>query len=215
MRRPIWLAAVISAALLSAASCTEQTTKPAGKTPAGTAVPETQFTGLLSPNRTYREIENVLHPVAMFFATNRPPTVKPAMRIKSVEILKAVAKNGDSLKSVPEGARQLDVMRGVTVEGTDIGHCLHIAVFPDKRIALGDKVGEALRFEPAGLTQLQEVIRRFGAPTEKEMWIGPLAAQVGLQGAVYWWDGVGIAAGKDDTITHVLSREEEQAPQSK
>ncbi len=172
----------------------------------------THFTGLFSPNSTYITIDNTLCSVGVFFATNRPPAVKTTHGLHSQEILEAVAKNPDPWACVAATARQLDKQQRSTVGGIDIGECLHIVVFPSKTAVLGDKIQNTVRFEPSKITTLRAVIAKFGEPTEKEMWLGPLAAQVGLQNLVYWWDGVGIATGTDDTITHVLTRE--QMPES-
>ena len=167
----------------------------------------TRFSGIFSPNRNYREFNGVLQPVCIYFATNRAPVVKRTLNLRSQEILKAVAKNGDSFASVAATSRELDKMRFVTLDGASVAEWLHIAVFPNKATVLGDEAGD--------VTQLQAVLNKWGSPTEKEKWDGPLAAQVGLCATVYWWDGVGIAAGSDNTITHVLTREQEPAVESK
>ena len=63
-------------------------------------------------------------------------------------------------------------------------------------------------FQPAALKSLKEVKAKFGEPPEQELWSQKIARDLGLNGVVYWWGGVGVAADARGSITHVLLRME-------
>jgi hypothetical protein len=58
-------------------------------------------------------------------------------------------------------------------------------------------------FTSTASTNVADVVKSCGEPKRKETWSG-LGACVGLLGEVQWWGRIGLAAGADGQITHVL-----------
>lgn len=153
----------------------------------------------------YAEIGGVLHMFAVFIDHTRPAVIKAADDKISEGLLKAVCKNGDSLKSKPATARKLDAM-----QGSSRAEAMHIAVFTLPSITKTTEYKGAVSFEPGPLTTLREVVKKFGEPAEKEAWVAKeFVAWIGLNGTVYWWGAVGVGCSADGSITHVLIRERE------
>jgi hypothetical protein len=152
--------------------------------------------------------------VPMFMDLNKPAVIKSADDKISDNLLKDICKNGDDLKIVPAVARQLDKQQGF--QGNRYADALHIAVFPHSTIKVGKELKGTAYFEPGPLTKVDEVVKKYGRPLEKEAWIAKeFLAWIGLNGTVQWWGAVGIAGSSDGTITHVLIREKEGVYDSK
>lgn len=153
----------------------------------------------------YSNVGGVMYMVPMFMDKSRPASIPSANDKLSESALKAVCKNGDTLKTIPAGARQLDIMqRNAYVEA------LHIAVFPRADVMAATELKGGVAFELGPLTTLKEVVDRFGAPLEQEAWTAKdFQGWIGLNGIVSWWGAVGLAASPDGRISHILVRERE------
>jgi hypothetical protein len=128
--------------------------------------------------------------------------VKSADDKVSDSLLKDICKNGADLKAAPAASRPLLRPPGVIVESS----CF--AVFRDKSITVGDDFKNTANFEPGSRTKVDEVLKKYGQPSDREKWIAKeFESSIGLRGTVNWWGAVGIAGSKDGTITHVLTRE--------
>ena len=143
----------------------------------------------------------------MFMDTKKPAVIKSADDKISDKLLKDICKNGDDLKIAPAVARQMEAR---------YANALHIAVFPHSSIKVGKELAGTANFEAGSLTKVDEVVKKYGKPSEKEAWIAKeFQSWVGLNGTVHWWGAVGIAGSSDGTITHVLIREKEGVLDSK
>jgi hypothetical protein len=141
----------------------------------------------------------------MFMDTKRPAVIKSADDKISENVLKDVCKNGNDLKIAPAVSRQMDKQ-----QFNSYAEALHIAVFPNRSITVGEKLKATARFEPGPLTTIDSVIKKYGNPSEKEAWFAKdFKSWLGLNGIVYWWGAVGIAGSSDGTITHIFIREKE------
>ena len=143
--------------------------------------------------------------IALFFDPSRTTFPAPSNRD---ELFKSVAANASDL------TRVFDLIPVVTdnnlIKGLPAKGMLHIALSPVQGTSVIDKtlIEDPETSQPAALKSLQEVKAKFGEPTEQELWSQKIAHDLGLNGVVYWWGGVGVAADARGSITHVLLRTE-------
>lgn len=150
----------------------------------------------------------------MFMDTKRFPFIKKADDKLSDKILKDICKNGDDLKTAPALGRVLAKQQAF--QGNRYGEALHIAVFPNDSISVGEELKGTARFKPGLLTKVEQVVKKYGKSKEREAWIAKeFQSWIGLNGIVHWWGAVGVAGSSDGTITHILIREKEGVLDSK
>lgn len=161
----------------------------------------------------YTEDSGVYSGLAFFFDSTRVEfQVADAAKPSPDEILKSVAATGPSKSSLEMPALFAQSGTGLIIEGKAAETMLGIIVYPRKGTPSGKLIKHPMAFAPGTVTLLNDIISRHGQPTERELWSTELTRDVALDGTVYWWGDVGIAAGTDGTITHVLVR---QAPKRK
>ena len=147
------------------------------------------------------------HGVPIFMDPNRPAVIPAADCVVSDSILKDICAAGAAIRRV---IRKVPGVARLAAPNYQYKDMLHIAVFTPKNIPITEEVEFPLYFKPGAVTKLKDIIKRYGSPTEKELWtLKELQALVGLNGTVYWWGDIGIAASLDSTITHILVRERE------
>ena len=124
------------------------------------------------------------------------------------KLVQSVAANASRLTSL------IDVVGiftdNVVIQGKAARGMLHIVLFPIQGTSVIDKtaIQDPLTFQPAALKSLKEIKAEFGEPSEQELWSFKIAQDLGLNGVVCWWGGVGVAANVGGSITHVLLRKE-------
>ena len=127
--------------------------------------------------------------------------VTPAAEATGNEMLQAVASNSDDLVSLFKVCQEFSAESAIGDE--EAGKMLHLAVFPQRDEGLTDRV---VSFGAGVTRNLAEVATQCGQPTGREWWAGGNMQELGMSGVVFWWGHVGVAAGEDGEITHVLLR---------
>jgi hypothetical protein len=128
------------------------------------------------------------------------------------ELLKLLASDGLELRKVTEGPRavyQSKMFVSITLDDKEVDKLILITVHPQKKGSGRKKIfKKPVTFSPGSLKHFNEAIKKFGQPVEKELWSSKATKDIGLDGLVYWWGGVGAAISKDITFTHILIRQE-------
>lgn len=145
-------------------------------------------------------------PVPVFIYLDRGPFVPAAECKVSDAILAEICANCEELKAIPGSVRSARELMGKK-EWKDK---LHSVLVTTEAVPL-KKFKGAFYFTPGAVKSLQAVVAKYGPPAEKEAYPGSaFKSWVGLDGEVYWWGYVGIAASPKDEITHILIREQEK-----
>lgn len=123
------------------------------------------------------------------------------------EILKSVSEEGSELGSVIETFVNIYEVEAPVIKGVTAytGYTL-VIVYPEKGTIGEGEFKNPVTFTPGALTNVKQVVSKFGEPTNKQIWSENLTRLIGLDGLVYWWGEVGVSAFKDGKITHVLRR---------
>lgn len=131
----------------------------------------------------------------------------------------------------PKKAATDEILKSISAEGSDLGKMLGVLtliyqsqapeikgvtaatgytlvlVHRAKGIVGAGELKNPVTFTPGPLTDLKQVVSKFGEPANKQIWSDELTRQVGLDGIVCWWGEIGIAANESGKITHVLRRQ--------
>lgn len=141
-------------------------------------------------------------------SVNPSRTTFPASLSNRDELIKSVTANASEL------TLRFDIIwvltENLVIQGKAAKGMLHIALFPIQRTSVIDKttIEDLITFQPAARISMKEVKAKFGEPSEQELWSFKIAQDLGLNGVVYWWGGVGVAENVGGSITHVLLRME-------
>ena len=118
------------------------------------------------------------------------------------EVLKMATGNAEELLSSSIACRgSLDGQRG-RAEQADSS--VYVAVFAAGSLGLLAEGRSVMDFTPGAITGVKELEDRFGRPSCREFWFGQVADDDRLDGHVYWWGQVGVATGRDGSISHIL-----------
>lgn len=167
-----------------------------------------RFEGLLNP--TMIMTDGRIIPLFIDITIPEFPPADP-QKADPDEILKSVSAEGSELKKWLEFAKIGYEFGAPTISfrGKEVnvftGYTL-VMVYPEKGTTGEGLLKNPATFSPGALTDLKQVINRFGEPPGKQIWSGDLTRLIGLDGLVYWWGEIGVSASNDDKITHVLLR---------
>ncbi len=151
-----------------------------------------------------KQLAIFLNPTPFGFQVSDSTERTAAELIKAV----AVAPKASGVTEILAVAVDLAEMFKYTIDDTPVSQMVHIVLLPGIGIKVSDKkwAKGMLRFEPGSMTLLKDVQASFGDCTERELWSSKILGTFGLDGIVYWWGSVGLAADAQGAITHVLIR---------
>jgi len=146
---------------------------------------------------------------ALFLDSSRSalePPESEELRAIADQVLRSVAAYSDRLANSAVLAFRFNKETGNHVQGKSAAEMLHVVAFPRSSIRVTGRAKDPTRFSPGPVTALEQLSKRFGPPSEKELWLGEGPRSIGLQGEVLWWGHVGVAVSEDGIISHLLLR---------
>ena len=82
-----------------------------------------------------------------------------------------------------------------------------VRVYPKKGVLLTGCIQNRICFTPGEATRFADIEKQAGPALERQKWPEELSKEIALEGLVYWWGKIGLAADREGNISHVLFRE--------
>lgn len=161
-----------------------------------------KFDGAMSPS--WKTPEGMVAPLFIDITVSQFQPIEPQ---KAAEILKSVSAEGSELGDMITVLANIYEVEAPVIKDVHIsqGYTL-VLVYPVKGTIGAGELKNPVTFTPGPVTDLKQVINKFGEPTSKQIWSEVVTRQIGLDGILCWWGEIGIAANDAGKITHVLRR---------